>query len=68
MRRQYVHLSTEPEQARVVGRRHSPEPVVLTVRARAAWEAGARFFRPEERLYLAEVVPAEFIPELDAEP
>jgi putative RNA 2'-phosphotransferase len=61
MRRQYVHLSTEVEQARAVGRRHSPEPVVLTVRARAAWEAGVKFFQPEARLYLAEAVPAEFI-------
>jgi len=63
MRRQYVHLSTRVEQARAVGRRHSREPVVLTVRAHAAWQAGVQFYRPEERLYLAPAIPAEFIDE-----
>jgi putative RNA 2'-phosphotransferase len=63
MRRQYVHLSTSIEQARAVGRRHSPSPVVLTVRARAAWQSGVKFYRPEERLYLAEAVPAAYIQE-----
>jgi putative RNA 2'-phosphotransferase len=63
MRRQYVHLSTEPEQARVVGRRHSPDPVVLIVRAREAWQAGVKFYQPEARLFLAEAVPAEFVRE-----
>jgi putative RNA 2'-phosphotransferase len=61
MRRQYVHLSTSPEQAQNVGRRHSAEPVLLTIRAREAWQAGVLFHRPEERLYLAETVPPEFI-------
>jgi putative RNA 2'-phosphotransferase len=61
MKRQYVHLSTDPEQARAVGRRHSREPVILAVRARDAWRAGVRFYQPEERLYLAEAIPAAFI-------
>jgi putative RNA 2'-phosphotransferase len=63
MRRQYVHLSTQVEQARAVGRRHSHAPVVLTVRAHAAWQAGVKFSRPEERLYLSPAIPAEFIEE-----
>jgi putative RNA 2'-phosphotransferase len=63
MRRQYVHLSTSVEQARAVGRRHSGSPVVLTVRARAAWQSGVQFYRAEERLFLAEAVAAEFIRE-----
>ena len=61
MQRQYVHLSTSPAQARDVGRRHSREPIVLIVRARDAWQAGVRFFQPEERLYLSPAIPAEFI-------
>src|SRR4029079_2657752 len=61
MRRQYVHLSTSKTQALAVGRRHALDAVVLKVRARTAWEAGVRFFQPEERLYLAEAIPAEFI-------
>lgn len=63
MRRQYVHLSTTVEQARAVGRRHSPVPVVLTVRARAARQAGVEFYRPEERLYLSAAIPTAFLDE-----
>jgi len=61
MRRQYVHLSTDRTQALVVGRRHDPAPVVLVVRAREAWQAGVRFFRPAAPLYLAHAIPPEFI-------
>jgi putative RNA 2'-phosphotransferase len=63
MGRQYVHLSTQVEQALTVGRRHAPQPVVLTVRAQEAWLAGVQFYQPEERLYLAEAVPAAFVAE-----
>jgi putative RNA 2'-phosphotransferase len=61
MSRQYVHLSVDSEQARQVGRRHAAHPVVLTVRAKAAHDAGVRFYRPEARLYLADQVPPAFI-------
>ena len=61
MRRQYVHLSIEPEQARLVGSRHAPRPVILRVRAREAWQSGVKFYRPEARLFLADAVPAEFV-------
>lgn len=61
MRRQYVHLSTQIDQARLVGRRHAPDPVILTVRARAACEAGVKFYQPEERLYLSTAIPPAFI-------
>jgi putative RNA 2'-phosphotransferase len=63
MRRQYVHLSLDVEQARAVGQRHSHRPVVLRVRARAAWEAGVKFYQPEARLYLSPAVPAAFVQE-----
>ena len=61
MRRQYVHLSTEVNQAVLVGKRHSPKPVVLTVRARDAWGAGVKFYQPEARIYLSTAIPPEFI-------
>jgi putative RNA 2'-phosphotransferase len=61
MGRQYVHLSTQIDQARLVGRRHAPDPVVLSVRARAAEEAGVRFYQPEERLFLSTPIPPAFI-------
>jgi putative RNA 2'-phosphotransferase len=63
MKRQYVHLSVDTEQARAVGRRHSSRPVILTVRAREAWQAGVKFYQPEARLYLSPAVPAAFVEE-----
>jgi putative RNA 2'-phosphotransferase len=61
MSRQYVHLSTETEQARIVGRRHHYSPVILTVRARDAWQAGVVFHVPEPRLYISGPIPPEFV-------
>jgi len=61
MERQYVHLSPDPETAIRVGARHSGRPVVLTVRAARASEAGIEFYRAEEAVYLAKRVPAAFI-------
>lgn len=61
MRRQYVHLSIEPEQARLVGSRHHPQPIILTVRAHEAWKNDVAFYQPEERLFLADFVPSGWI-------
>lgn len=61
MKRQYVHLSIEPQQARMVGLRHHPRPVILRVKAREAWQSGMKFYQPETRLFLADEVPGEFI-------
>jgi putative RNA 2'-phosphotransferase len=61
MKRQYVHLSIETEQARIVGSRHHPRPVILKVRAHEAWQNGVKFYQPEARLFLADEVPPQFI-------
>ncbi len=61
MRRQYVHLSVDRATATQVGRRRSPRPVVLVVRAREAHVAGVRFWRGNEIVWLADRVPPEFI-------
>ena len=61
MQRQYVHLSSTTDQAVVVARRRTSRPVILTVRARDAWQAGVKFFNPEPRLYLATAIPPEYI-------
>lgn len=61
MTRQYVHLSRDVETARRVGSRHDREPVILTVRARDAWRAGVVFHGPDPAIWLAALVPAEWI-------
>jgi len=61
MRRQYVHLSADRETAARVGTRHAPNPVILTVRAAEAAEAGILFHRADESTYLAKAIPPEFL-------
>lgn len=61
MRRQFVHLSTDEATARDVGSRHSAQPVIVTIRARDAHEAGVRFFLGNEDVWLADPIPAAFI-------
>ncbi len=59
--RQFVHLSTTRQDALAVGRRHSPEAVVVTVLARQAHEAGVTFYQAAPSLYLAREVPPEHL-------
>lgn len=61
MNRQYVHLSADVETARQVGRRKSPQPVILVVDAAAALESGVRFYRGNQMVWLADRVPARYI-------
>lgn len=61
MNRQYVHLSTDEATARMVGSRHAPQPVILIVRAREAHAAGVRFYLGNDDVWLADVIPPEFI-------
>lgn len=61
MGRQYVHMSADVATAREVGRRKSPTPVLLRVHARAAHAGGARFWQGNDKVWLAEEVPPEFL-------
>lgn len=61
MSRQYVHCATEPALARQVGGRHAKAPVVLVVRALEAWRDGIAFYSPEDRIYLADAIPARYL-------
>jgi len=61
MERQYVHLSPDRETATRVGSRHAAHPVIVTVRAAEADQAGIEFYHPEEAVYLARRVPPQFL-------
>jgi len=61
MQRQYVHLSTDRETAQAVGKRKVPEPVILTVKAQAAHQAGVVFYEGNDKVWLADFVPPEFL-------
>jgi len=61
MGRQFVHLSTNKEDAVAVGRRKATAPIILSVRAQEAWKMNVAFYEGNERVWLADHVPAEYI-------
>lgn len=56
-----TRLWADPEMARKIGLRLSPNPVMVTVRATAARQAGADFTPYSELLWLTGEVPARFL-------
>lgn len=58
--RHHVHLSQDEETALTVGKRHG-NPAILLIRAEMMWQAGHRFFRSENGVWLVESVPVPFI-------
>jgi putative RNA 2'-phosphotransferase len=61
MARQFVHLSTDRKTAVQVGRRSSPSPSILTVRAYDAHLQGIPFHKVEARIWQARAIPAAYI-------
>ncbi|MGA2069202.1 MAG: RNA 2'-phosphotransferase [Thermoguttaceae bacterium] len=61
MGRQYVHLSVDAATAAEVGRRKAPQPMILRVLASDAHANGIRFYEGNEKVWLADQIPAEFI-------
>jgi putative RNA 2'-phosphotransferase len=60
MRRQYVHLTTNPDLAARVGGRHGTVQV-LEVEALRASKAGVAFYRANESFWLTDFVAPEFV-------
>ncbi len=60
MRRRFVHLSLNRDDAVEVGKRHSEKASIIRVRARSAWESGIEFFR-ESDIFMSRGIPPEFI-------
>jgi putative RNA 2'-phosphotransferase len=61
MGRQYVHLSVDIDTATAVGRRKSPNPVILAVNAAGAAVSGVAFYEGNDMVWLADHVPPSFI-------
>jgi putative RNA 2'-phosphotransferase len=61
MSRQYVHLSCVPEVARAVAKRKGDAVVILKILAAAACKNGINFYQGDERVWLADSIPAEWI-------
>lgn len=59
--RQYVHLSQDIETAYSVGKRYDNKPCILKINAEAAWNSGVKFYFGNEKVWLADTVPSEYI-------
>jgi putative RNA 2'-phosphotransferase len=60
-RRQHVHLSADVATAQNVGARYDARPVILTIDAAAMHAAGLPFYLSDNNVWLADLVPAEFL-------
>lgn len=61
MDRQYVHLSTKPQTAEIVGKRRDNNPVILKINAKKAFQDGIKFYFGNEDVWLADFIPPEYI-------
>jgi putative RNA 2'-phosphotransferase len=61
MSRQYVHLSIDIETAFQVGKRHDNKPIILKINALEAWNNNVAFYRGNEKVWLSDNIPFEYI-------
>jgi putative RNA 2'-phosphotransferase len=61
MGRQQVHLSVDVETAVEVGRRKAALPVVVGIRALLAHSSGVEFYRGNEKVWLADAIPPQYV-------
>lgn len=61
MNRQYVHLTTNLDNAIIVAKRRTNDPIILTIRAKEAHDAGLVFHQAEAEHYLVKSLPPDFI-------
>lgn len=59
--RQYVHLSQDVETAMEVGKRRDIEPIILIIEAEKAYTNGVKFYYGNEKVWLADTIPPQFI-------
>ncbi len=60
MKRQHVHLSADIETAIKVGRRHG-EPYIFKILSKQMFDAGLKFFRADNGVWLTHAVPVDFL-------
>ncbi len=61
MGRQYVHLSADIPTALSVGKRRDNDPVILRIDTRKARENGIVFYSGNEKIFLADSIPGEYL-------
>lgn len=61
MSRQYVHLSEDIQTANSVGKRKDENPIILKVNTEEARAKGIKFYLGNEKVWLADYIPSEFL-------
>jgi putative RNA 2'-phosphotransferase len=61
MKRQYVHLSTDEDAAKLVASRRQGALVVIKVKAQKAFKNNISFYKEENGIWLSECIPAKYI-------
>lgn len=61
MGRSMLHLSVDESEAFQVAARQEPRPAMLEIDAVAAGQAGVKFFKATDKIYLASSIPPNFI-------
>ena len=54
-------MSQDIETAEDVGKRHDDKPCILIIDAKRAWNEGIKFYLGNEKVWLADTVPSQFI-------
>lgn len=62
--RQYVHLSEDLEIAQNVGKRHDAKPCILIIDAKTASHEGIKFYKGNEKVWLADEIPVKYLRKL----
>ena len=65
MARQYVHLSVDIDTAKRVGSRRDVKPVLLAIDAELAASKGLSFYIGNDKVWLADEVPAKYLRALE---
>jgi RNA:NAD 2'-phosphotransferase (TPT1/KptA family) len=61
IRRRFVHLTSNLDYARSVGKVDGQEQTVLVIRAQEASKHGQRFFRTNGHVWLTDALPHRFL-------
>ena len=61
--RQFVHMSVDVDTAIEVGKRRDAQPILLEINAKKAWEEGIPFYYGNDKVWLADFVPSQYIDE-----
>jgi putative RNA 2'-phosphotransferase len=59
--RQYVHLAVDTDMAIQVGKRRDERPVLLVINSMNAWNDGVRFYKGNEKVWLADSIDSKYI-------